>query len=227
MDVYIKHGSSPRVRGILRYVGNDKPLRRFIPACTGNTNHWPRCKQSLAVHPRVYGEYGILDRLYLLITGSSPRVRGILRPRHVRGPRRRFIPACTGNTKSTEKCAVISPVHPRVYGEYVFGYGHTRTNSGSSPRVRGIPDIHALEDTETRFIPACTGNTRSGCSFFPVHPVHPRVYGEYFLASVGLGSAIGSSPRVRGIRRPEPRYGPVVRFIPACTGNTAALSFRP
>ncbi len=201
MDVYIKHGSSPRVRGILRYVGNDKPLRRFIPACTGNTNHWPRCKQSLAVHPRVYGEYGILDRLYLLITGSSPRVRGILRPRHVRGPRRRFIPACTGNTKSTQNCPVTSPVHPRVYGEYVFGYGHTRTNSGSSPRVRGIPDIHALEDTETRFIPACTGNTRSSGRGRRYRSVHPRVYGEYRWHRGTLLWRYGSSPRVRGIRQ--------------------------
>ena len=50
-------GSSPRVRGIRTGAQATRPVRRFIPACTGNTTIFPSGPMTMAVHPRVYGEY--------------------------------------------------------------------------------------------------------------------------------------------------------------------------
>ena len=53
-----------------------------------------------AVHPRVYGEYGIFAPFYLYAV--------------------RFTPVCTGNTPSIVENVAFRSVHPRVYGEYFF-----------------------------------------------------------------------------------------------------------
>ena len=92
-------GSSPRVRGTRAYLGKylSKP----------------------AVHPRVCGELPRNLHTGTTNTGSSPRVRGTPHRRHLRPPRRRFIPACAGNSRGV----------PGVRDEL----------DGSSPRVRGTP----------------------------------------------------------------------------------------
>ena len=91
-------GSSPRVRGTLVLPILGVFLVRFIPACAGNTS----CKSLplglSSVHPRVCGEHFSDMALWRMASGSSPRVRGT-RPDARGAPRRRrFIPACAGNT---------------------------------------------------------------------------------------------------------------------------------
>ncbi len=49
--------------------------------------------------------------------------------------------------------------------------------------------------------------------------VHPRVCGERPKRSASPFAAVGSSPRVRGTRRPWCRSSNPRRFIPACAGN--------
>ena len=53
----IRCGSSPRVRGTLRGCRRAGRLRRFIPACAGNTFLAPMSPMSVTVHPRVCGEH--------------------------------------------------------------------------------------------------------------------------------------------------------------------------
>ena len=60
-----------------------------------------------------------------------------------------------------------------------------------------------------------------------ISAVHPRVCGE--LAGIGFFvlALDGSSPRVRGTRRHDPRGGlPGPRFIPACAGNSRRSAAR-
>ena len=69
-------GSSPRVRGTPSPRLCDRFVRRFIPACAGNTlppvaAAWPR-----SVHPRVCGEHVEVPVEGTVGFGSSPRVRG-------------------------------------------------------------------------------------------------------------------------------------------------------
>ncbi len=127
-----------------------------------------------------------------------------------------------------------------MYGEYSRRYLSQASNSGSSPRVRGIPDPGWKVNNKFRFIPACTGNTHAEPAANAPPAVHPRVYGEYRKIADGAyglhGSSPrlrgipigwktlpfqnGSSPRVRGIRSEARSMMSCWRFIPACTGNT-------
>ena len=91
-------GSSPRVRGT-RLSGVAAPAeQRFIPACAGNSRWRGWRGRPRSVHPRVCGELARIWGNLADMVGSSPRVRGtprvLLRCRR----RRRFIPACAGNS---------------------------------------------------------------------------------------------------------------------------------
>ena len=197
------------------------PPLRFIPACAGNSPR-PRAEHRRApVHPRVCGELG--------------------KDLHRRNMAARFIPACAGNSTTRPPRRASTTVHPRVCGELAGrqGRGDPRgrfipvcgeliatweragRTSGSSPRVRGTQRPEPTVVASGRFIPACAGNSTS--------------------ESTETETYVGSSPRVRGTRfartlasrRPavHPRVCgelaveevvefEVVRFIPACAGNS-------
>ena len=132
-----------------------------------------------------------------------PRVCGELQSRRQRsGHRRRFIPACAGNSGAARLQHVDAPVHPRVCGELA------------------LATLAPTEDV--RFIPAYAGNSlgRSGQS--RSSPVHPRVCGELLFHWKASTPRAGSSPRVRGTQCVDAPAGGVMRFIPACAGNSAS-----
>ncbi len=134
-----RRGSSPRARGTRDEPGVKIRIHRFIPACAGNTCIRRLTISPAAVHPRVRGEHANGNPAPRDMRGSSPRARGTL-PLVVRVPGKpRFIPACAGNTPSSEAFMRQIAVHPRVRGEHADFYRQTM-------RV-------------VRFIPACAGNT--------------------------------------------------------------------
>ena len=198
-------GSSPRVRGTPPYP--PPPYWRID-----------------AVHPRVCGELAFAVAAPAGADGSSPRVRGT--PRETRGTRRprRFIPACAGNSERNTEQRLHGTVHPRVCGELHPRPQAMRRKAGSSPRVRGTRASAFVRQRDCRFIPACAGNSRLAGGLPRGWPVHPRVCGELWPWSLAVQSANGSSPRVRGTRRPP--FRPLVeqRFIPACAGNSVVSS---
>ena len=213
-------GSSPRARGTL--CGRPPPhlMRRFIPACAGNTLWSAAAAFNATVHPRVRGEHRQEAPGARSIGGSSPRARGT-RDQGNRGMgARRFIPACAGNTRSGAAHVGHAPVHPRVRGEHIGPIGPGRAADGSSPRARGTPTLTARISRSRRFIPACAGNTPPLTGRASGDTVHPRVRGEHNLEVAPLGIRGGSSPRARGTRRCRVRAPRPRRFIPACAGNT-------
>ena len=172
-------GSSPRARGtligniapaaLIRFIpacaGNTSPaarqrvLRRFIPACAGNTPGPKRTGRARAVHPRVRGEHILLLLWLAKYGGSSPRARGTPDRHQPDLVRRRFIPACAGNTWILAGQFARNPVHPRVRGEHDLEAGEPAPDTGSSPRARGTRTARLGPASCSRFIPACAGNT--------------------------------------------------------------------
>ena len=136
----------------------------------------------------------------------------------------RFIPACAGNTPHHAGVAGRRQVHPRVCGEHTPLIYRNDTMAGSSPRVRGTLDRRERRHDGFRFIPACAGNTRTPGPWPAPGAVHPRVCGEHSQRHPRIPAKIGSSPRVRGTPGNLARRGTAPRFIPACAGNTIALS---
>ena len=110
-------GSSPRVRGTRKSGGRSRRLRRFIPACAGNSQ------------PPALPVAGVV--------GSSPRVRGTQQIVGLAPRQRRFIPACAGNSGGARLAGVPRAVHPRVCGELCSLSDWPKPWIGSSPRVRG------------------------------------------------------------------------------------------
>ena len=212
-------GSSPRVRGTAFIQCAQYLLGRFIPACAGNRSARLDRGSCLPVHPRVCGEQADHCSQNVLPGGSSPRVRGTVCPREFLLPRRRFIPACAGNSFS---CAIdldVDPVHPRVCGEQPHAEGFCLDRIGSSPRVRGTGPLGCVREDLVRFIPACAGNRFFQVILDRVQTVHPRVCGEQPCFTRRSIQRFGSSPRVRGTGGKRDCQGGKRRFIPACAGN--------
>ena len=177
-----RFGSSPRVRGTR---GNTLSLNPKTP-----------------VHPRVCGELLAASAARAAVVGSSPRVRGTRVSTRSTSRRRRFIPACAGNSAGVAAFEGSSSVHPRVCGELASRAGIARRYGGSSPRVRGTRVGGGLVGRGWRFIPACAGNSSPASGRGVCPPVHPRVCGE-----------LAPLPHAR--RPPQ-------RFIPACAGNSSS-----
>jgi hypothetical protein len=137
---------------------------------------------------------------FMVRYGSSPRVQGT----PTAAPRRfhpsRFIPACAGNTPVTMHRRSSTTVHPRVCREHSARPPTSTSPRGSSPRVQGTHGKESEAVVESRFIPACAGNTRL---YWVVHrppPVHPRVCREHRPLVPSTVEQYGSSPRVQGTR---------------------------
>ena len=161
-----------------------------------------------------------------LDAGSSPRVRGTDVDAELSGGRRRFIPACAGNSWAATSAHPITTVHPRVCGEQGIGSVAHNVRRGSSPRVRGTARYLLMSPPDFRFIPACAGNSCRRHHSRKPSAVHPRVCGEQKKISTANAKKRGSSPRVRGTACLCPQRLKIVRFIPACAGNSMSDRLR-
>ena len=152
-------GSSPRVRGKRADRERLEALAGLIPACAGKTLTSTCLTSSLRAHPRVCGENPLLFIESFQHTGSSPRVRGKRRssrpPRGLDG----LIPACAGKTWLAGKKRHEKGAHPRVCGENFHVSRIAPPATGSSPRVRGKPELVEAYQVESGLIPACAGKT--------------------------------------------------------------------
>ena len=219
----MRFGSSPRVRGTGSKTASQPQPDRFIPACAGNRYSRAGCQQSHAVHPRVCGEqwrsvYHARDGY-----GSSPRVRGtaFLVVQLLRA--NRFIPACAGN-RCVCVCVCVCGFIPACAGNSLGIPSDSAYACGSSPRVRGTVAELVRVEFENRFIPACAGNSMVRSPLVALLTVHPRVCGEQEKTADFGKPGIGSSPRVRGTAQDALSAPAVLRFIPACAGNSPSIS---
>ena len=220
-------GSSPRVRGTGPCRKRSSSSHRFIPACAGNRPSSPTASRKTSVHPRVCGEQGLHRQCADPPPGSSPRVRGTAVHSENGVARRRFIPACAGNSRFRGSSRRPRAVHPRVCGEQHGMVSWLVVAVGSSPRVRGTVRRDDARARHDRFIPACAGNRPALSKMIWLMTVHPRVCGEQLFRAFENKGALGSSPRVRGTATSVTLTTQWNRFIPACAGNSGRSPLSP
>ena len=213
-------GSSPRARGTVHKPNSPPALARFIPACAGNRRAGSRACGRWPVHPRVRGEQTEGGCMEYRGYGSSPRARGTGNCANDRWTFRRFIPACAGNRTCTARAPGWVSVHPRVRGEQRGYHINCLYYAGSSPRARGTGHHPQPGQRRHRFIPACAGNRATSSAVTLRGSVHPRVRGEQKEHALIAARHIGSSPRARGTDNGDNKKLRIVRFIPACAGNS-------
>ena len=120
--VFIKLGSSPRMRGTHKCLPIPLDYHGIIPAYAGNTG----CPIALARkrwdHPRVCGEHISAFQSLSITMGSSPRMRGTLGAQLRLRVSVGIIPAYAGNTRPCCSRPTRNRDHPRVCGEHYRRY---------------------------------------------------------------------------------------------------------
>ena len=166
------------------------------------------------------GEHQNASRLSHGPLGSSPHVRGALRPSATIGLGCGIIPACAGSTLFCHRFFGRFRDHPRMCGEHRICCQSCKISTGSSPHVRGALVQDFLQGLSTGIIPACAGSTVSWRIRRPPCRDHPRMCGEHNRGSSFGQSHKGSSPHVRGARAGRLCGVPRSGIIPACSGST-------
>lgn len=171
--------------------------------------------------------------------GVSPRVRGTRYPRGCLLLPLRIIPALTGNMPFTATSHPTTTAHPRRCGERSLLLDTSKTNDGTSLRVRGNIDNTRGDQANPRLIPARGGRGSNRLSHEPVlrliparagnratdrtagasAMVHPCACGEQAMLIGKPDLDNGSSPRVRGTAPKGGASHLQARLIPARAGT--------
>ena len=134
--------------------------------------------------------------------------------------RLRIIPAYAGSTLRDTPGLLILQDHPRVCGEHLNPAAEGDIAGGSSPRMRGAPELGYEPAESTGIIPAYAGSTRRRPCSGRLGTDHPRVCGEHKVLSNARRTTQGSSPRMRGAPPRTLLHGAWRRIIPAYAGST-------
>ena len=219
-------GSSPPARGTLDLVRTASFLDGLIPACAGNTHSRPPSPPRAPAHPRLRGEHMYPNAGARFAPGSSPPARGTLGVDDLLLDGGGLIPACAGNTHRLDVARRRRWAHPRLRGEHKLGAEAGALATGSSPPARGTLFLLGFGRPGLGLIPACAGNTAMEPEASRGWWAHPRLRGEHRHVVLRYPEPAGSSPPARGtLIYPCPRHDPC-GLIPACAGNTKAVSRR-
>ena len=169
-----------------------------IPAHAGKTSARSSPAVDSQEHPRACGENSLCITGALLMTGTSPRMRGKQGGNAGGQATYRNIPAHAGKTMAPPAMETREVEHPRACGENTFPIIYWLAVAGTSPRMRGKPELHEKGVILQRNIPAHAGKTHSSCHGFTDRSEHPRACGENTHRRMLLLSIGGTSPRMRG-----------------------------
>ena len=173
-------------------------------------------------HPRGCGADGSSGGCGHYPQGSSPRVRGRRNVARQRNHATGLIPAGAGQTSESVQTGRGRRAHPRGCGADGIRKAWNLVSKGSSPRVRGRPEVRSRHAAGMGLIPAGAGQT-SGCGTrCSCRRAHPRGCGADNADELEHRSIAGSSPRVRGRRAISILKGGEGGLIPAGAGQTSS-----
>ena len=152
-------GSSPLVRGQLPYPRYVVLRQRIIPARAGPTMPKMLLIDLCTDHPRSCGANDSNPTEKSRLDGSSPLVRGQPPTVDTVAIPFRIIPARAGPTFHQMESYQDVPDHPRSCGANSYQRGLPVFLRGSSPLVRGQPNVPYINISALRIIPARAGPT--------------------------------------------------------------------
>ena len=178
----------------------------------------------MSVHPHRCGELyrKTMGKTYRI--GSSPQMRGTRVGFFLVLSKRRFIPTDAGNSSSVFDWDQELSVHPHRCGELPDRRFQQSDSPGSSPQMRGTPDLSCWHHCPDRFIPTDAGNSFIAFSENQSTPVHPHRCGELFYRIFWQQTIDGSSPQMRGTPTLKIHIYTAHRFIPTDAGNSSMNS---
>ncbi len=154
------------------------------------------------------------------MTGSSPRMRGSLGHRHAEAHEQGIIPAHAGLTCPAVASRLGHWDHPRACGAHSSALFFSPLPLGSSPRMRGSHRLGVRSRQCPGIIPAHAGLTNEEAAKYAADGDHPRACGAHEAKRLPGARWAGSSPRMRGSRRPNCAPMPEAGIIPAHAGLT-------
>ena len=158
--------------------------------------------------------------------GLSPHTRGNLLDDVARRRLAGSIPAHTGKPDGCRGAGYYTWVYPRTYGETVL-LARQRVNvEGLSPHIRGNLAVAGSGPAWNGSIPAHTGKPEISMAWHLVIRVYPRTYGETLYSAVGVATAGGLSPHIRGNQLAFLWACGTIGSIPAHTGKPPMGSSR-
>ncbi len=141
--------------------------------------------------------------------------------------RLRIIPARAGPTRPPSTSRSLKPDHPRSCGANFTPVETGSTPAGSSPLVRGQPELVLDPVERVRIIPARAGPTGRRSCRWSWRADHPRSCGANADQRMAVDDMNGSSPLVRGQPNHRQNTRWHYRIIPARAGPTWAATRRP
>ena len=129
-------------------------------------------------HPRTCGEQPPAIATKIVLSGSSPHMRGTVSRLASAKLTQGIIPAHAGNSGLVCYCLQHRQDHPRTCGEQQQGSGVRLVRAGSSPHMRGTAAFILNGTAYSRIIPAHAGNRFSSLLNSSLLRDHPRTCGE-------------------------------------------------
>ena len=131
-----------------------------------------------------------------------------------------IIPAHAGHTCLYSPSRGPAWDHPRTCGAYFSLSNLPFCTLGSSPHMRGIPDVPCRCMAAPGIIPAHAGHTIASATTYMCLGDHPRTCGAYTPHAKPPAVKAGSSPHMRGIRDVRAEDCRAFGIIPAHAGHT-------
>ena len=191
------------MRGKAGILGAGAAWRGIIPAHAGKSSAYEGQDGRRKDHPRSCGEKFSQRVILGKCEGSSPLMRG-------KGPNRRLvlvragiIPAHAGKSRTQRSSSRWLRDHPRSCGEKGKCEFEQVPKKGSSPLMRGKGRLEPRFECGSGIIPAHAGKSLGEELLYRRKRDHPRSCGEKVLTKTSTGTAVGSSPLMRGKATPQ------------------------
>ncbi len=158
--------------------------------------------------------------LYLLVTGTPPRVWGRVNLMNNPPSFGGDTPTCVGKSIMKRNLITNRGGHPHVCGEETVTLPSSHVPQGTPPRVWGRGRQNKQRSLQARDTPTCVGKRPAKQTAKPTSKGHPHVCGEEKWPPSQNQGLLGTPPRVWGRATTILWKTKLYRDTPTCVGKS-------